>query len=75
VHEENKANPQGEHGARSAKQAIAIGLSEARRAGVKLKPHRGRHRVGRDPQNAVRESKKVGITRPCRPPLAAIVRA
>src|SRR5207253_9620583 len=26
------------HGARSAKQAIAIGLSEARRAGVKLKP-------------------------------------
>src|ERR1051325_5236571 len=27
-----------EHGARSAKQAIAIGLSEARRAGVKLKP-------------------------------------
>jgi len=28
----------GEHGARSAKQAIAIGLSEARRAGVKLKP-------------------------------------
>jgi hypothetical protein len=28
----------GKHGARSAKQAIAIGLSEARRAGVKLKP-------------------------------------
>jgi Family of unknown function (DUF6496) len=28
----------GEHGARSAKQAIAIGLSEARRAGVKLPP-------------------------------------
>ena len=28
----------GEHGARSTKQAIAIGLSEARRAGVKLKP-------------------------------------
>jgi hypothetical protein len=28
----------GEHGARSAKQAIAIGLSEARRAGVPLKP-------------------------------------
>src|SRR5579859_810482 len=27
----------GKHGARSAKQAIAIGLSEARRAGVKLK--------------------------------------
>jgi hypothetical protein len=29
---------EGKHGARSAKQAIAIGLSEARRAGVKLKP-------------------------------------
>ena len=28
----------GEHGARSTKQAIAIGLSEARRAGVGLKP-------------------------------------
>jgi hypothetical protein len=28
----------GEHGARSTKQAIAIGLSEARRAGVALKP-------------------------------------
>jgi hypothetical protein len=30
----------GEHGARSAKQAIAIGLSEARRAGVNLPPPR-----------------------------------
>jgi hypothetical protein len=29
---------QGKHGARSTKQAIAIGLSEARRAGVKLPP-------------------------------------
>jgi uncharacterized protein DUF6496 len=29
---------EGKHGARSAKQAIAIGLSEARRAGVKLPP-------------------------------------
>jgi Family of unknown function (DUF6496) len=27
---------EGKHGARSAKQAIAIGLSKARRAGVKL---------------------------------------
>lgn len=33
---------QGKHGARSAKQAIAIGLSEARRSGVKLPaPKRG----------------------------------
>ena len=28
----------GEHGVRNTKQAIAIGLSEARRAGVKLRP-------------------------------------
>lgn len=34
---------QGRHGARSTKQAIAIGLSEARRSGVKLPlPERGR---------------------------------
>ncbi len=31
---------EGKHGARSAKQAIAIGLSEARRAGVRLRPSR-----------------------------------
>ena len=30
----------GEHGARSAKQAVAIGLSKARRAGVPLRPPR-----------------------------------
>src|ERR1700745_31344 len=30
----------GEHGARSTRQAIAIGLSEARRAGVDLPPPR-----------------------------------
>ncbi|WP_250515392.1 DUF6496 domain-containing protein [Caballeronia sp. INDeC2] len=29
---------EGKHGAKSAKQAIAIGLSEARRSGVKTKP-------------------------------------
>jgi hypothetical protein len=34
---------EGKHGARSAKQAIAIGLSEARRAGVKLeRPAKGK---------------------------------
>ncbi|WP_143307676.1 DUF6496 domain-containing protein [Chitinophaga vietnamensis] len=38
VHKEIEKIRKGEHGARSAKQAIAIGLSEARRAGVKLKP-------------------------------------
>lgn len=38
VHEEIDKIRSGEHGARSPQQAIAIGLSEARRAGVKLKP-------------------------------------
>src|SRR6266478_2395272 len=38
VREEMEHIRKGEHGARSAKQAIAIGLSKARRAGVKLKP-------------------------------------
>ena len=36
VREEIESIRQGEHGARSTKQAIAIGLSKARRAGVKL---------------------------------------
>ena len=38
VREEIEHIREGKHGARSTKQAIAIGLSKARRAGVKLKP-------------------------------------
>src|SRR5579862_8946427 len=38
VREEMEHIRRGKHGARSAKQAIAIGLSKARRAGVKLAP-------------------------------------
>lgn len=38
VKEEIEHIREGKHGARSAKQAIAIGLSKARRAGVKLPP-------------------------------------
>jgi hypothetical protein len=38
VHEEMRHVRKGKHGARSTKQAIAIGLSKARRAGVRLKP-------------------------------------
>ena len=38
VHEEIEHVREGKHGARSTKQAIAIGLSKARRAGVKLPP-------------------------------------
>lgn len=40
VREEIEHVRHGKHGARSTKQAIAIGLSKARRAGVKLKPPR-----------------------------------
>ncbi|HZJ54987.1 MAG TPA: DUF6496 domain-containing protein [Myxococcaceae bacterium] len=40
VREEVEHIRQGKHGARSTKQAIAIGLSKARRAGVPLKPPR-----------------------------------
>ncbi|MGH9738559.1 MAG: DUF6496 domain-containing protein [Candidatus Acidiferrales bacterium] len=43
VHEEIEHVRHGKHGARSPQQAIAIGLSEARRAGIPLPPlRRGR---------------------------------
>ena len=41
VREEIHHVREGKHGARSAKQAIAIGLNKARRAGVKLPPSKG----------------------------------
>jgi len=40
IREEMDHIREGKHGARSTKQAIAIGLSKARRAGVKLRPPR-----------------------------------
>jgi hypothetical protein len=51
---------EGKHGAKSAKQAIAIGLSEARRAGVPLKPpKKGKtsERTRRSAERALREGK------------------
>ena len=42
VREEIHKIRRGKHGARSAKQVIAIGLSKARRAGVKLPPPPGK---------------------------------
>jgi len=41
VREEIHHVREGKHGARSTQQAIAIGLSKARRAGVKLPPRKG----------------------------------
>jgi len=65
VREEMEHIREGKHGAASAKQAIAIGLSKARRAGVKLPPpKKGKtsERVGkqakRDLQKAGRSSNK-----------------
>jgi len=48
VREEMEHIRDGEHGARSPEQAIAIGLSQARRSGVRLPPpKRGRARTKR----------------------------
>jgi hypothetical protein len=48
VREEMEHVREGKHGARNTKQAIAIGLSKARRAGVKLRaPGRGTSRSTR----------------------------
>ncbi len=58
VHDEIKKIRKGEHGARSAKQAIAIGLSEARRAGVKLDPPKKGTVPEKTRINAERESEK-----------------
>ena len=54
VHEEIEHVRQGKHGARSAKQAIAIGLSKARRAGVKLRPPRKGQASARTRKSAAR---------------------
>ncbi len=68
VREEMRHIREGKHGARSAKQAIAIGLSKARRAGVKLPPprrgtvsektHRSAERAYKKGQAGIRPSPK-----------------
>jgi hypothetical protein len=55
VREEMHHIREGKHGARSAKQAIAIGLSKARRAGVKLRPPRRGTVPRKTRQSAVRD--------------------
>jgi hypothetical protein len=50
VREEIHKIRRGEHGARSPEQAIAIGLSKARRAGVALPPPEKRQGQGAHPQ-------------------------
>jgi hypothetical protein len=55
VHEEIEHVRAGKHGAKSTKQAIAIGLSKARRAGVPLKPPRRGQATRRTRQSARRD--------------------
>ncbi len=52
VREEIDHIREGKHGARSSKQAIAIGLSKARRAGVKLAPPEKRESLGSDKEES-----------------------
>jgi hypothetical protein len=58
VHEEIEHIREGKHGARSTKQAIAIGLSKARRAGVKLSPPKKGQASKGTRKQAVRDLKK-----------------
>ena len=68
VREEIEHVREGKHGARSTKQAIAIGLSKARRAGVKLKPpkkasKKTRKQAARDLKKGKSKSKKTSAKR------------
>ncbi|HTM08664.1 MAG TPA: DUF6496 domain-containing protein [Verrucomicrobiae bacterium] len=58
VREEIEHVRRGKHGARSSKQAIAIGLSKARRAGVKLSPPKKGQTSARTRQRAQRDYRK-----------------
>lgn len=58
VKEEMDHVREGKHGARSTKQAIAIGLSKARRAGVKLPPPKKGKTSERSRTQAARDNAK-----------------
>ena len=69
VREEIHHVREGKHGARSTKQAIAIGLSKARRAGVKLPPpEKGKtsEKTRRSAQSAIRNPRSTGSPSPKR---------
>ena len=70
VREEMDHIREGKHGAQSTKQAIAIGLSKARRAGVKLAPpgkgkasSRTRRQAARDARKGKSPRRKISRTR------------
>src|SRR6202008_4311609 len=77
VREEMEHIREGKHGARSAKQAIAIGLSKARRAGVPLPPPKKGSTSRRTRQQASRDSAKGrrGTSRPSPKRSRAVSRA
>jgi hypothetical protein len=60
VREEIEHIREGKHGARSTKQAIAIGLSKARRAGVKLPAPKADQASARTRKQAEREIRGAG---------------
>ena len=81
VHEEIEHVREGKHGARSAKQAIAIGLSKARRAGVELPPPKKgeasketREQAKRDVKKGRKAAKKKPSTKRSRATLNALKR-
>ena len=55
IREEMEHIREGKHGARSSKQAIAIGLSKARRAGIDLPPPRGGAATQKTRRSATRD--------------------
>jgi hypothetical protein len=81
VREEIEHIREGKHGARSAKQAIAIGLSKARRAGVELPPpekgeasKRTREQARRDVMKGKKAAKKKPSVKRSRATLSALKR-
>jgi Family of unknown function (DUF6496) len=66
VREEFHHVREGKHGARSTKQAIAIGLSKARRAGVKLAAPKGPDSVRKKSAQDTKAAKKAKKPSPTR---------
>jgi len=77
VREEMHHIREGKHGAANTKQAIAIGLSKARRAGVELPQPSERNTSARTRKQARRDSEKArqGNRRPSRTRSRAVTRA
>ena len=62
VREEIEHVREGKHGARSPEQAIAIGLSKARRAGIPLKPPPKKGRARKTSRRSTGASSRKGST-------------